>query len=116
MAPAEQRAEAYLDLLARLPPLACRDDLARLAQANFSRTGRAAEIGVYEGKFGRHNLQHWRGEYHAIDSWAKRNDTHLREGGREDKNGGADLERAYSFARTNLDAVSSSPRSLGGIV
>lgn len=43
-------AEEHLKFLATLPPLPCREDLAALAQTYFVRTGRAAEIGVYQGR------------------------------------------------------------------
>jgi len=58
-----------------VPPIPCRDDLAMVAQQYFSVLGRAVEVGVYQGKFSRHNLEHWLGEYAAVDTWNYRNDT-----------------------------------------
>ena len=65
---------AYANLVSRLPPVPCRDDLARLAESHFHRTGRAAEIGVYLGYFARNNLAAWTGQYYAIDAWQYRPD------------------------------------------
>ena len=55
-----------------LPPLKCRDDLAARAQA-LDLTGLAAEIGVRDGLFAKHNLAAWNGRrYYMIDAWSHR--------------------------------------------
>ena len=54
---------------ALLPPIPCRDDFAIVAQRWFSVLGHAAEVGVWRGDFSARNLQHWRGEYAAVDTW-----------------------------------------------
>ncbi len=74
MAPvrAVSAAQEHLDFLSTLPPVPCREDLAILAQAHFVQTGKAVEIGVYQGMFSHHNLLHWQGEYYAVDAWSFR--------------------------------------------
>jgi hypothetical protein len=62
-------AAALLNLLSRLAPIPCRDDLAIAAERHFHSLGRAAEVGVLTGHFAAHNLQHWSGEYWLIDAW-----------------------------------------------
>ena len=52
-----------------LAPIPCRDDLAHVAERLFSRIGRAAEVGVFQGNFSAQNLLQWKGEYVAVDSW-----------------------------------------------
>lgn len=65
-------AASYVRQLANMVPLPCREDLASLAQRQFYRTGRAAEVGVFRGAFSQANLAHWKGAYYAIDAWAYR--------------------------------------------
>lgn len=60
---------SHLSFLSWLPVVPCREDLAELADRHFRRTGKAAEVGVFRGDLARHNLRHWRGEYHGIDAW-----------------------------------------------
>ena len=55
-----------------MPPLKCRDDLATRAQV-MGLTGIAAEIGVRDGLFAKHNLAAWSGEkYYMVDAWSFR--------------------------------------------
>lgn len=88
-------AAAHLQFLSRLPPLPCREDLAALAQNYFFKTGKAAEIGVYQGGFSSHNLLTWQGEYYAIDTWQWRP-----ERGDRDKNFKSAAENDFNFQRT----------------
>ena len=67
--PPHGAAAAALQLLSRLAPIPCRDDLAIAAERHFHKLGRAAEVGVLTGYFAAHNLQHWTGEYYMIDAW-----------------------------------------------
>ena len=67
--PPHGAAAAALQLLSRLAPIPCRDDLAIAAERHFNKLGRAAEVGVLTGYFAAHNLQHWTGEYYMIDAW-----------------------------------------------
>ena len=84
----------YMEFMASIPPLPCRDDFAVLAQRRFVKTGRAAEIGVYVGTFAGANLKVWQGEYYAIDAWQWRpNDP------REDKNFARPAENDANFER-----------------
>lgn len=62
-------ASTHLSFLSSLPPVPCREDLAPFAQNLFWKTGNAAEVGVFQGDFSRHNLQFWKGHYYAIDAW-----------------------------------------------
>lgn len=62
----------YVTFLSGLPPIPCRDDLARVAQARFFKTGDAVEVGVFQGDFSRKNLRHWRGKYFQVDAWTFR--------------------------------------------
>lgn len=73
MASTDRRSAAH-QFLASLPPIPCRDDFAVIVQSHFNQTGRAAEIGVFQGDFAKINLRRWRGEYFAIDAWAWRPD------------------------------------------
>lgn len=68
----ERSAARHLALLSRLAPVPCRDDFAVMAQRHFNRTGRAVEVGVFQGDFASKSLRVWRGEYYAIDAWAWR--------------------------------------------
>lgn len=61
--------ERHLAFMSTLPPVPCRDDLANFAQTHFNQTGRACEVGVYQGLSSERFLQSWRGEYFAIDAW-----------------------------------------------
>ena len=63
---------AYAELTSRLPPVPCRDDLAKLAESTFHQLGRAVEIGVNEGKFSAKNLALWSGQYVLVDYWNHR--------------------------------------------
>ena len=89
-----------------VPPIPCRDDLAIVAQQYFSVLGRAVEVGVYQGKFARHNLQHWLGEYAAVDTWNYRNDTTDDDKNYKDqKTNDANYERArFNIARAGRRA------------
>lgn len=60
-----------------MPTLPCREDLAKLAQSYFRRTGNAAEVGTFQGGFAEHNLNSWKGRYYAVDAWAWRPDDPL---------------------------------------
>ena len=54
------------------PPLKCRGDLAALA-TKLELTTVAAEIGVRDGRFARHNLALWPGRmYYMVDAWGHR--------------------------------------------
>jgi len=53
-------------------PVPCRDDFAIVAQQSFVKTGKAAEIGVFQGNFSKKNLHHWKGQYYMIDAWSHR--------------------------------------------
>jgi hypothetical protein len=55
-------------------PLRDRTDMAEFAEKFFKKTGRAAEIGVWEGDFAKHNLNYWTGDYFGIDAWDHRKD------------------------------------------
>ena len=59
----------YIRFLARLTPVPCREHIAEMAMRYFNKTGIAAEVGVREGDFTRHNLRHWQGVYYGIDAW-----------------------------------------------
>ena len=63
---------SYLSFLSRLSPIPCRDDIAQVAQLNFSRTGIAVEVGVFRGQFSAKNLNRWKGKYFQVDAWAFR--------------------------------------------
>jgi len=65
-------ASEYLQRLATLPPIPCRDDFAQLAQQSFNLTGNAAEVGVFQGQFARKILSRWKGRYWGIDAWTFR--------------------------------------------
>jgi len=69
-----------------IPPIPCRDDFAAVAEQFFKVKGRAAEIGVFQGKFAAKNVKHWRGEYYMIDAWQyRKSDVDMGEHG-QDKN------------------------------
>lgn len=68
----EHGAMQHLHNLSVLTPVPCRDDFAAMAQSHFNVTGRAAEVGVFQGEFARRNLQKWKGQYYAIDAWTWR--------------------------------------------
>jgi len=53
-------------------PIPCRDDFAIVAQQKFVKTGKAAEVGVFQGSFSEKNLHHWQGQYYMIDAWSFR--------------------------------------------
>ena len=63
---------SYLTFLSLLSPIPCRDDIANIAQFNFSQTGVAVEVGVYRGQFSAKNLKHWKGKYFQVDAWTYR--------------------------------------------
>lgn len=63
---------SYLTFLSLLSPIPCRDDIANIAQLNFSRTGVAVEVGVFRGEFSAKNLKYWKGKYFQVDAWAFR--------------------------------------------
>ena len=69
MAVAATLASTTMELLSRLAPIPCRDDIATAAETTFRKLGRAAEVGVFEGAFAAHNLQRWSGQYWMIDAW-----------------------------------------------
>ena len=104
--------QSYIQLLAGIAPLPCRDDLVQLAAQNFTQLRRAAEVGVFKGEFAAHNLRTWSGEYHAIDMWAHRNDGKLKDGaGYEDKNENDDKqEQTYRLAMGNINASGGAER------
>lgn len=56
-----------------IPPIPCRDDLAKVAASLYSteknESSVAVEIGVYRGDFAAKNLQHWQGKYVMVDAW-----------------------------------------------
>ena len=84
-------------LLSSLPPVPCREDLARVAETYFRtrELSRAAEIGVWRGTFAAANLRIWGGEYFAIDAWRHRSEDARK--GYTDKN-----ERDQSRHDTNF--------------
>lgn len=88
----------YLRLTSSLAPPPCRNDFAAMAQRHFFRTGHAAEIGVYRGRFAEHNAQVWQGHYYAIDAWA------YRPGDPGDKN--------FKSYATNKDSMSTTRKRL----
>ena len=63
---------SYLTFLSLLSPIPCRDDIATVAQRNFSKTGVAVEVGVFRGQFSVKNLHHWQGKYFQVDAWTYR--------------------------------------------
>lgn len=50
----------------------CRDDLALVAERNFSKTGVAVEVGVFRGGFSKRNLNVWTKKYYQVDAWSFR--------------------------------------------
>lgn len=89
-----------------------RCDLAWTAENVFKQTGRAAEIGVFQGAFAKHNLRHWKGEYHMCDTWdiIRRDDVEKdkQTGRARDKNGHDNMQRAINataFAGDRVHAV-----------
>eukprot|EP00747_Dinoflagellata_sp_TGD_P182462 gnl/TRDRNA2_/TRDRNA2_36717_c0_seq1.p1 gnl/TRDRNA2_/TRDRNA2_36717_c0~~gnl/TRDRNA2_/TRDRNA2_36717_c0_seq1.p1 ORF type:complete len:292 (-),score=54.83 gnl/TRDRNA2_/TRDRNA2_36717_c0_seq1:85-960(-) len=56
------------------PPIPCRDDFATVAEKYFRKTGKAAEVGVFQGNFSEKNLHNWLGTYYMIDAWSYRSD------------------------------------------
>ena len=81
----------HLTFLASLPAVPCRDELAIMAESRFRDTGRAAEIGVFQGHFSRKNLKHWTGEYHMVDAWQ------FRSADGADKNFESALENDHNY-------------------
>ena len=71
---------SYLAFLSLLSPVPCRDDLALVAERNFSKTGVAVEVGVFRGGFSKRNLKVWTKKYYQVDAWS------FRMGDPEDKN------------------------------
>ena len=65
-------AAEFIRFTGQLAPVPCKEDMAHLAQQHFYHTGRAAEIGVFQGEYAEHNLGLWQGEYWAIDAWQHR--------------------------------------------
>lgn len=55
-----------------VPPIPCRDDFARVAQAYFFKSGMAVEVGTFRGGFAVKSLRDWRGHYYMLDTWSYR--------------------------------------------
>ena len=89
---------AYLTLIGAMPPIPCRDDIARVAERNFSQTGVAVEVGVFRGEFSQKNLKVWTKHYYQIDAWS------FRQGDPGDKNFKSDKINAEN-QKAALDAV-----------
>lgn len=111
----EQRAR----LTAGMLPIPDRYDMAHFAQEYFYQTGRAAEIGVFEGHFSAHNLRTWQGDYLMVDTWAHR------PGDGQDKNDeNADYwdvvrktaEAHTAFARTRREIYRGYSAEIAGIM
>lgn len=91
-------AETHLNFLSRLPAVPCREDLAKVAQDYFYKTGKAVEVGVYQGHFMENALKSWSGKYYAVDAWAFRDDNskdrNFKDDATNDENFSLTLERA----------------------
>lgn len=86
-------------------PMANREEFSSLAQKYFNNTGNAIEVGVFNGRFAKHNLKHWKQDYYMVDSFDEIREDDVKSGVTPDKNGHDGYKNCENLRKTHGDRV-----------